>query len=192
MPAGGHTVTANYICTPYSLSITITGDGSVNKSPSPNCGSGYLYNTTVTLTANPDPFNEFDRWSGSISSTSNPVNITMNGNKSVTADFDPLYPTEVSNLSYTVQGVNGPYVIFRFTWNSAQNHEYYVIWKKIKDTSYEQTSNTGASQTGDTVDNFYRCDYPTGYYGVYPTNPYGQESTTITVDILNSGYYCGP
>jgi hypothetical protein len=48
----------------------------------------------VELTATPDPGWVFDHWSGNISGSVNPVNITMDDNKSVTAHFSiiPEYP----------------------------------------------------------------------------------------------------
>jgi len=68
----------------YTLSVSVSPSGSGSVSPS---GGTYTSGTQVTLTATPASGYRFDSWSGSISSTSNPVTITMDGNKSVTAKF---------------------------------------------------------------------------------------------------------
>ena len=48
-------------------------------------------NTTVTLTAVADPGWRFSGWSGDLVSTNNPATITMNADKTVTANFAPTY-----------------------------------------------------------------------------------------------------
>ena len=73
----------------YNLSVSTnpTAGGSVTISPAPNEGMNYAPGTVVTLTATPGSGATFTGWSGSISSTQNPVAITMNGNKSIMAQF---------------------------------------------------------------------------------------------------------
>jgi uncharacterized repeat protein (TIGR02543 family) len=83
-----YVVVANFsqISARYTLSVSVSpsGSGSVSLSPP---GGTYASGTQVTLTATSASGYRFDSWSGSISSTSNPVTITMDGNKSVTAKF---------------------------------------------------------------------------------------------------------
>jgi len=51
-------------------------------------GAGtYNAGTVVPVTTSPNPGWSFTGWSGDLSSTTNPQNITMNSNKSVTANF---------------------------------------------------------------------------------------------------------
>ena len=78
----------------YTLSVYKSGLGSgrVTSSPSGiNCGSdcseSYNSGTTVTLTATPDSGSTFVGWSGDCSGTGS-CTLTMNSNKSVTANFD--------------------------------------------------------------------------------------------------------
>ena len=192
MPSGNHTVTVNYTCTPYYLDINVAGDGSVNTSVSPNCGTGYLYNTAVKLTANPDnEFVYFDRWKDDLSGSTNPIWITMSKNWLITADFDYYYPTSVTNLNYTINGMNGPVLLdITFTWTDAQHEEYYELY--MNEHIYDKTVNRSAGTTSFRIDNFYRCDYYPGWFRVKSINPYGDAQNTVTIDILNSGYYCGP
>jgi len=75
-------------CYTLTTSVNPGGTGSVNASPAPNCnGTQYSSGTIVTLTANPNVGYAFDNWSGDASGSTNPTTITMNANKSVTANF---------------------------------------------------------------------------------------------------------
>jgi hypothetical protein len=79
IPAGNTTLTTN-----------VVGSGSVTKNP--NQGS-YLPTDVVSLTANPTSHWSFSNWSGDLSGTTSPANITMSTNKTVTANFivDPSF-----------------------------------------------------------------------------------------------------
>jgi uncharacterized repeat protein (TIGR02543 family) len=67
---------------PVSLAVTAL-HGSVT-------GAGlHDLNSTVTLTATPDPGYVFTEWSGDITGVENPKQIVMDGNKNVTANFIP-------------------------------------------------------------------------------------------------------
>ncbi|QMU28767.1 InlB B-repeat-containing protein [Adhaeribacter radiodurans] len=81
--------------TTYNLTVT-AANGSVLKSPDqPSYESG----STVMLTATPVTGYQFSGWSGSASGTANPLTITMNVNKSITANFSR---TGTSTYSLTV------------------------------------------------------------------------------------------
>jgi len=77
-------VTAVFTQNQYTLDITIIGNGTVTKNPDK---AVYANGENVTLTATPDLGWIFAGWSGDVSSNENPITITMNGNKSITAIF---------------------------------------------------------------------------------------------------------
>jgi hypothetical protein len=81
---GNKTVIANFTAIHYVLTITVQGSGTVTKTPDQ---SWYVYSTVVTLTAIPASHWTFDHWAGDLSGNTNPTTITMNGNKSVIANF---------------------------------------------------------------------------------------------------------
>jgi uncharacterized repeat protein (TIGR02543 family) len=90
-------VTANFTaCYSLTTSANPSGGGSVSASPAPNCGSQYTAGTVVTLTASANSGYTFGSWSGDASGSSNPVSVTMDGTKSVTARFiqqaPPVFP----------------------------------------------------------------------------------------------------
>jgi uncharacterized repeat protein (TIGR02543 family) len=80
--------------TQYSLSVNVVGNGTVTQNP---LNTTYASGTNITLTAVPGTGWTFQGWSGDETRTLNPVNITMNGNKTVTATF-----VQVSLANYSL------------------------------------------------------------------------------------------
>lgn len=83
----------------YTLNVMVNPAGGGNFSLNPGGGT-YNSGTTVTLTATPSSGYQFSSWSGDVSGTSSVIMITMNSNKSVTANFS-IIP---SPLSVTLDG----------------------------------------------------------------------------------------
>ena len=69
---------------PYTLTVNTSGTGTIAKTPDQ---AQYPSGTVVQLAATPAAGWNFSGWSGDLSGTTNPANITMNGNKTVTATF---------------------------------------------------------------------------------------------------------
>jgi len=73
----------------YTLSTLVNPveGGSVTVNPAPNCaGAKYISGTLVQLTAVPNPGYGIV-WSGDATGSSNPLEVTMNSDKTVTANF---------------------------------------------------------------------------------------------------------
>jgi hypothetical protein len=66
-----------------SLNLT-ANNGTVQKSPDQK---EYMEGTSVTLTAIPDAGYIFDSWSGDVTDSTNPLTVTMDTDKSITANF---------------------------------------------------------------------------------------------------------
>lgn len=85
--------------TSFTLEVDVSGSGSVEVVPyqvDPSDTSVYLYNdgTTVVLTATPDAGYQFDGWTGDITSSDNPLSVTLTEDVDVTANFSlVLLPT---------------------------------------------------------------------------------------------------
>ena len=89
---GNKSVTASFApVTPdtYTLETPTSGGGIILRNPNQTV---YQSGQVVTLTADPDDGYVFTGWSGDASGTANPIQITMKGNKSVTASFAPVAP----------------------------------------------------------------------------------------------------
>ncbi|MFP4165304.1 MAG: carbohydrate binding domain-containing protein, partial [Chitinispirillaceae bacterium] len=80
-------ITANFSevqQTNYALNTTAEGSGTVDKDPD---DEGYAQGTEVAVTATPDEGWIFNGWTGDVSSTENPLSITMDADKSICATF---------------------------------------------------------------------------------------------------------
>ena len=83
MPASTHSGNVNYIQSQYTLAITSV-HGAVTRNPDK---ATYVYGDVVQLTAVPDAGWSFSTWSGDLTGSVNPGNLTIDGNKSVIATF---------------------------------------------------------------------------------------------------------
>jgi uncharacterized repeat protein (TIGR02543 family) len=77
-------ITATFAINTYTLTVSISGGGTVTVSPNQPT---YTYGTVVQLTANPATNFHLTSWIGDASGTTNPLSITMDGNKSIVATF---------------------------------------------------------------------------------------------------------
>jgi len=100
-----HTIAATFKLKTYTLTTNVVGQGTVTKNPDK---SKYNHGEVVQLTANPSAGWAFNTWSGDLSGSANPANLTMNGNKTVTANFVRVYTVtfNVSDNQGAVQGAN--------------------------------------------------------------------------------------
>jgi hypothetical protein len=71
----------------YTLTIRYAGNGSGSVTTTP-LGPTFVAGTVVTLTAVPSATSTFAGWSGAVTGMTNPITLTMNCNKTVTATFD--------------------------------------------------------------------------------------------------------
>ncbi len=98
----------------YNLEVDVNGSGTVSKSPNQTV---YASGTVVTLTAQPASGYEFSGWGGDLGGSSNPATITMNGNKSVTANFTQSGVTPPPSPPGDNMIVNGSFSDGNTSWN---------------------------------------------------------------------------
>jgi hypothetical protein len=79
----------------FKLVMSKTGNGTVTIDPDLN---EYDKDQQVTVTAVPDSGWSFDHWSGSITSTDNPLQITMDADKTITAVFIKPSPLGIEQM----------------------------------------------------------------------------------------------
>ena len=79
--------TQNEACYTLTTAVSPAGSGTINNPTAQNCAGGYTTGTTVELTAVPNAGYLFSSWSGGASGNTNPLSLTMDGNKSITAEF---------------------------------------------------------------------------------------------------------
>jgi hypothetical protein len=90
--------TANFV-TQYLL--TTAADPS--SAGTVTSGGWFNANSVVTLTAVPSAGYRFDRYTGDLTTTSNPVNVTITGPKLITAHFAPLAPVATDGTVTTAE-----------------------------------------------------------------------------------------
>jgi len=78
------TIAASFAINTYTLTLGTVGSGTVTPVPDQ---PAYDHGTIVQLTATPAGGWNFDFWTGGASGSANPLNLTMDANKSVTANF---------------------------------------------------------------------------------------------------------
>ena len=96
-------VTAGFIrC--YALQLGSDPNGVIANNPSPNCSDNthYSADTNVALYASANIDYRMDSWLGDLSGSTNPVVISMNDNKSISANFVPIDPLAVTVDSFDV------------------------------------------------------------------------------------------
>ncbi len=79
------TLVANFLINTYTLAVSAV-NGTVAKNPNQ---SVFDYGSIVQLTPTPSVGYTFTSWTGDASESANPLSVTMNANKSVTAVFTP-------------------------------------------------------------------------------------------------------
>ncbi len=88
-------ITATFTIITYTLDVTVVGNGTVAKVPEQ---ASYGVGELVELTATPAVGYEFVGWSGDASGTTNPLTVTMDANKSITATFAASRVVVVSQI----------------------------------------------------------------------------------------------
>jgi uncharacterized repeat protein (TIGR02543 family) len=108
---GNKAVTAHFTQNVYLLTIIVNPPvgGSVAADPAPP----YYYNDVVKLTAVANTGYAFDHWSGDATGSSTVVNVTIDGNKTVTANF--ILTGDVQPPHVTIaKPLNGVYLFNEF------------------------------------------------------------------------------
>jgi uncharacterized repeat protein (TIGR02543 family) len=103
---GDKSATANYTINRHRLTTEAIGSGSVTE------GGEFPYGTVLIITATPAPKNRFTGWSGSASGATSPLELTMDGDKAVTATFSPnVAAVSVASATHTYDGRPKPLVV---------------------------------------------------------------------------------
>jgi uncharacterized protein (TIGR02145 family)/uncharacterized repeat protein (TIGR02543 family) len=101
-------LTANFAPRTYTLTVKEENGGTVSRNPGK---SAYEYNEKVIVTAYPDNGYKFKEWSGAATGTKNPVTVTIDGDKTLTASFEwngATPPPNVPDTKYTLTAYPSP------------------------------------------------------------------------------------
>jgi len=147
------TVTANFEKRKYPLTVSITGSGTVSEEivSAGKSTTEYTSGSVIRLTANPLDGWVFIGWSGSVSSTENPIELTVNESKTIEANFR-LNGLVFTRNSFTITNPNGRKIDLLTTLNSnpgifvyQKNNFKYLIVPGVSDAqqSVRETSPRG-------------------------------------------------
>ncbi|MDW7690875.1 T9SS type A sorting domain-containing protein [Flammeovirgaceae bacterium SG7u.111] len=146
--AGSHTLSKSDVANLYYMSLAYAGGGttqytvsaSSNGNGSVSGGGTFDEGSVISLTAIPNSGYQFVGWSGNASGTSNPLSVTVNGNKSIAATFSAIPTNTCENVVY--QAESG-------TWDDAtvdSNHAGYT------GSGFVNTANAAGKYVEITVD----------------------------------------
>jgi hypothetical protein len=126
----GYTFTSASV---FSLTTSSAGGGQVTPG-----SSEVASNSTVILTATPDPFFEFANWTGSFLAAANPLSVVVNSNLDLTAHFRPI--------SFSDDFETGN--LLKLNWSSSGNVPWTVESSNVLSGSFSARSGViGNSQT---------------------------------------------
>ncbi len=162
-------------------SYTFTWSAS-NGSVTPASGSTYLSGEVISVQAIPSAGYTFTGWSGALSGTTNPQNLTMNGNKSVTASFaDQTAPAAPSNLGGSpAPSAWSNSATVNVTWSAGTDSGsgvagYSYVW----DTSAATTPDTSVETTGLSYTSPSLSDGTSYYFHVRTVDNAGNASAAV-------------
>ena len=104
------TITANFEKRKYPLTVSITGSGTVSEEiiSAGKTTTEYTSGSVIRLTANASDGWSFSSWSGNVSSTQNPIEVSINEAKTVTATFSEIDSSTSSTTGNTYNQDNAP------------------------------------------------------------------------------------
>ncbi len=119
----------------FTLTINTIGNGSVSQEK--------LDDKTIRLTARPEVNSRFINWSGDATGTQNPVEILLDANKSVTANFDvedllEIRVSEGGSYEKEIVSSDNGVLIYEVRATPASGYEF-VSWKDGENEYFTQT-----------------------------------------------------
>lgn len=162
----------------YKLTMSVLGEGSYDVFP---VKDEYKDGESVTITATADTGWRFKKWEGSISTNYNPLQLTMDGNKSVRAvfvvPFEPVMTGKWTGVEFNVTFNVTQTSIFDSTLTG-------TLVLTLNNGSTLQYSVTGYNRPPAVLMN---CDRP-GYYQITYAG-WWADNTHIDGELIEAGYH---
>jgi uncharacterized repeat protein (TIGR02543 family) len=197
---GNKSVTANFTQNQYTLTVVLSpvAGGSVTKNPNK---ATYVYGDVVQLTASANGGYTFSSWTGDATGTSNPVSVTITGNKSVTANFaiNTFTLTYNAGANGSISGTTPQTVNYGASGTAVTavpaTGYHFVQWSDGSTVNPRTDTNVTANitVTASFAINTYTLTYTAGAHGtISGTSPqtvnYGASGTAVTA-VPATGYH---
>jgi len=145
------TITANFEKRKYPLTVSITGSGTVSEEiiSAGKSTTEYTSGSIIRLTAISYTGWEFTGWSGTISSSENPIELTVDESKNVTVIFEISSPQLFSNKSIQIDQmlVTQPSILGFGDNTDYQETDQYIVsnkgWLGFTPEEYHNGGNYG-------------------------------------------------
>jgi outer membrane protein assembly factor BamB len=166
----------------YSLTIAARPGGTTNPAP-----GTYTYDegTSVRITATANAGSLFGGWSGDASGTTNPVTITINGNKTVTANFINVEkpPLNLTGVKLSNRSVSMVEYVARLRWQANTANTGTITYRiyQIVNGQATKIADAGAGIYEYLVRNLQQKQ--TYQFGVTAVNSQGWESDMVEVTV---------
>jgi len=166
----------------YNLYVSVQPQNSGSVSIS---SGSFLAGTTIQIFAYPNEIYEFDKWLGDIMSFENPVVITMDSDKNITAVFkekqvevvvDTIAPAAITNLY--AQQISSDSVLL--TWTATGDDEY---TGDIKNGRYIIVFSTSTDYLNNFLENTYKIEFSTNIFANT------KQSYVVNSLLENATYY---
>jgi uncharacterized repeat protein (TIGR02543 family) len=169
---GDKSIAAHFVpCYTLTVNVTPNGTGNVYADPTPSCDNytKYPQGTVVKLTADPGSGYVFSGWSGDASGSTNPLDVTVDRDKSVTASFVVPIEVIIDNNDANLSG----------NWRTSTSSSGYYGSNYVHDNNNSKGSNTAR----------FRPNLPeAGSYRVYARwTSASNRATNVPIDINYAG-----
>ncbi len=146
----------------YTLNVTVNGSGSVWFNP-----AGGLYNDgeTVQLIADPSDNYRLENWTGDATGAKDTINLIMDGNKSVTANFTIINPPNYDSIRIEAEDM----LLTGYTFYRLSNASAGKVVLASSTTSFDKARYTFPGEDGNYIINVQYYDQLNGAstYKVY-------------------------
>lgn len=100
-PDGNTSEFSQWLHSSVQLTTSVSPAGGGTVTPDCSAGCSFAIGTSVTLTPTPALNRTFGAWSGDVTSLNTPLTVTMNGSKSIVANFDATPVTGAMRIAGT-------------------------------------------------------------------------------------------
>jgi len=177
------TISTSATCgTPVTYTLNISAsNGSVTKNPNK---TAYNSGEQVALTPVANSGYVFSSWSGDASGSTNPLTVTMNANKNITANFTPTSTNrDPENPANTVSGLD--YKYYEGTWDLLPNFSSITVAEAGNVASFDLSVRNVNDYFGFEFIGY--IDIPTeGNYTFYTTSDDGSKLYIGTTQVVNN------